>query len=154
MLSGTNNDDGSSNTLHIMLLWSSHLIAPYHHHYHYHQSCSADGNLGSNKVKGLLQACGVHERWDQDSNLVWLQRPFSSIPCSSAEVHTASERRTQGWSPISWILPFLLQKQLPNRGDRLRSMLVQCRFWVPPKEYASAGMRITCGTDNTVLYTK
>lgn len=54
MLSGTNNDDGSSNTLHIMLLWSRHLIAPYHHHYHYHQSCSADGNLGSNKVKGLL----------------------------------------------------------------------------------------------------
>ena len=33
-------------------------------------------------------------------------------------------------------------------------MLAQCRFWVPPKGYASAGMRITCGIDNTVLYTK
>ena len=33
-------------------------------------------------------------------------------------------------------------------------MLAQCRFRVPPKGYASAGMRITCGIDNTVLYTK
>lgn len=41
MLSGANNNDGSGNTSHTVLLWSRHLIAPYHHHYHYHQPCFA-----------------------------------------------------------------------------------------------------------------
>lgn len=54
MLSGTNNDDGSSNTSHMVLLWSRHLL----HHIITIIIITSPAlqarNLGSNKIKELL----------------------------------------------------------------------------------------------------